>query len=72
MKQKVFQTKNGVELYVDFESIEYQTTDIEAIKTALNKDINSEDRIASASAKEVLRILNTIDRIQDILVSQAN
>ena len=60
MKQKVFETKKGVALYVDLEKVEYSTTDIDAVKTALNEDLNSSKPLDRSAAEMVLSIIYTM------------
>lgn len=67
MKEKIFKTKSGVELYVDFADISYETTNIQEIREALNTDLKSQDIIARATAREVLNILDVIDNIRKCL-----
>jgi len=67
MKEKIFETKSGVELYVDFADISYETTNIQEIREALNTDLKDQDKIIRAVAQEVLNILDVIDDIRKCL-----
>lgn len=69
MKEKIFETKSGVVLYVDFADISYETTNIKEVREALNTDLKGQDRIARAAAKEILSILDVIDDIRKCLIN---
>jgi hypothetical protein len=59
MKQLVFKTVDGVELYVDTETKQYETTDWVAIESALKTDIDNED-IDPYAAKMALNLLHDL------------
>jgi hypothetical protein len=40
MKEKVFETKNGVVLYFNTDTNKFVSTDINAVRNALRKDFN--------------------------------
>lgn len=69
MKQLVFKTVNGVELYVDTETKQYETTDWVAVESALKTDINNAeiDPFAAQMASNLLHDINTYKRLADMV-----
>ena len=69
MKQLVFKTVDGVELYVDTTTGQYETDDWDAIETALKTDINNAevDPFAAQMASNLLHDINTYKRLADMV-----
>ena len=59
MKQIVFKTADGVELYVDTTTGQYETDDWDAIEIALKTDIDNEE-IDPYTAKTALSLLHDL------------
>ncbi len=63
--EKVFETKEGVALYFDTDKYTYQSDDINAVLTALNKDILNyqKDPKGAARAYNLMVIMGDMDRM---------
>lgn len=59
MKQLVFKTADGVELYVDTITCQYETTDWAAVESALKTDMDNEE-IDPYAAKMALNLLGDL------------
>ena len=73
MKQKVFTTKDGVDLIFDSESYSYETTDVVAVRKALNEDEANKDvdPQAAAAAHNLLAIMESMDYARNSLHAEA-
>lgn len=69
MKTKVFETKEGVELFFDEENYNYSSNNIEAIEAALKEDISNYkiDPGGAAMAHNLLAIMVNMDRYHEMV-----
>lgn len=66
--EKIFETKEGVVLYFDENTYTYQTDDIDAVKTALKKDVLNYqiDVNGAIMAHNILTMIEDMDRMASI------
>lgn len=63
MKEKVFETKNGVKLFMDLHTYKYTTIGgtPEQIKNALRQDVIGKDPVAKQLASSLLYVMEDMD-----------
>jgi hypothetical protein len=68
MKTKVFETKQGVELFFDEEKYDYSSDNIPAIEAALKEDISNYkiDPQGAAMAHNLMAIMQSMDAIKKV------
>lgn len=66
MKTKVFETKQGVELFFDEEKYDYSSDNMQAIEAALKEDMSNYkiDPQGAAMAHNLMAIMQTMDVIK--------
>ena len=66
---KVFETKEGVELFFDEEKYDYSSSNIIAVEAALTEDCNNYaiDPIAAQAAFNLLSIMENMDRMKEMM-----
>lgn len=68
MKTKVFETKEGVELFFDEENYDYFSDDMPAIEAALNEDMSNykTDPQGAAMAHNLMTIMQSMDVMKEM------
>jgi len=68
MKQKVFETKEGVELFFDEENYDYSSDNMPAIEAALNEDMSNYkiDPQGAAMAYNLITIMQSMDVMKEM------
>lgn len=63
MKQKVFETKEGVELFFDEENYDYSSDNMPAIEAALNEDMSNykTDPQGAVMAYNLMTVMQSMD-----------
>lgn len=66
MKQKVFETKEGVALFFDEEKYDYSSDNMSAVKAALKEDISNYkvDPQGAALAHNLIAIMQSMDAMK--------
>lgn len=69
MKTKVFETREGVELFFDEENYNYSSSNIVAIEAALKEDISNYriDPKGAAMAHNLMAIMVSMDRYHEMV-----
>jgi hypothetical protein len=69
MKTKVFETKEGVELFFDEENYDYSSSNIQAIEVALKEDMSNYriDPQGAAMAHNLMAIMVSMDRYHEMV-----
>ena len=68
MKQKVFETKEGVALFFDEEKYNYLSDNMQAVEAALKEDISNYriDPQGAAMAHNLMAIMQNMDAIREM------
>jgi len=68
MKQKVFETKQGVKLFFDEEEYSYSSDNMPAIKAALKEDMSNYriDPQAAIMAHNLMVIMHNMDAMKEM------
>ncbi len=68
MKIKVFETKEGVELFFDEENYDYSSDNMPAIEAALNEDMSNYkiDPQGAAMAHNLMAIMQSMDAMKEM------
>jgi hypothetical protein len=66
MKTKVFETREGVELFFDEEKYDYSSDNMQAVETALKEDISNYriDPQGAAMAHNLIAIMQSMDVVR--------
>lgn len=69
MKTKVFETREGVELFFDEENYDYSSTNIIAVEAALKEDMSNYkvDPLGAAMAHNLMTIMVSMDRYHEMV-----
>ena len=68
MKTKVFETREGVELFFDEENYDYSSDNMQAIEAALKEDISNYkvDPQGAAIAHNLMAIMQSMDVMKEM------
>lgn len=68
MKTKVFETKEGVELFFDEENYDYSSNNMSAVEAALKEDISNYkiDPQGAAMAHNLMAIMQNMDAMREM------
>ena len=68
MKTKVFETREGVELFFDEENYDYSSDNMQAVETALKEDISNYgiDPQGAAMAHNLMTIMQSMDVMREM------
>lgn len=69
MKTKVFETREGIELFFDEEKYDYSSDNIQAVEAALKEDISNYriDPQGAAMAHNLMTIMVSMDRYHEMV-----
>ena len=69
MKTKVFETREGVELFFDEENYDYSSSNIIAVEAALKEDMDNykRDPVGAAMAHNLMTIMVSMDRYHEMV-----
>ena len=69
MKTKVFETKQGVELFFDEEKYDYSSDNMPAVEAALKEDISNyrTDPQGAAMAHNLMAIMQSMDIMKEMV-----
>lgn len=69
MKTKVFETREGVELFFDEEKYDYSSDNMQAVEAALKEDISNYriDPQGAAMAHNLMTIMVSMDRYHEMV-----
>jgi len=68
MKTKVFETREGVALFFDEEKYDYSSDNMQAVETALKKDMSNYriDPQGAAMAHNLMAIMQNMDAVKEM------
>lgn len=68
MKTKVFETKEGVELFFDEEKYNYSSSNMQAVEAALKEDMSNykTDPKGAAMAHNLMAIMQSMDVMREM------